>query len=80
MSDIRKTVTEIAAEVKHAQITAADLEKPLKDLGMDSLDIANVLLVVEEKFDIKIPDADVQGLSTLDSIVRYVEARARPEA
>ena len=76
MSDIQKRVTDIAAEVKHAEIAAADLDKPLKDLGLDSLDIANMLLVVEEQFGLKIPDADVQDLSTLAAIVRYVEARA----
>lgn len=80
MSAIRKFVADIVAEVKQTTVAEADHEKSLKELGMDSLDVANILLAVEEKFDLKIPDSDVQGLSTLDAIAKYVESRVRHDA
>jgi len=38
-----------------------------------SLDMANVLLQIEEKFNIKIPDEDVEQLDSINSIVAYIQ-------
>ena len=50
-------------------------DMPLRDAGVDSLDMMNVFLAIEERFDIKIPDADIDKLDTVDNIVRYLEGR-----
>jgi acyl carrier protein len=47
----------------------------LTEQGIDSLGMFNVLLVVEERFGIKIPDSDVEGLETVNDLVRYVNTR-----
>ncbi|MEY8703251.1 acyl carrier protein [Francisella philomiragia] len=44
----------------------------LADQGLDSLDAVTVYLLIEEKFDIKIPDADLERVQTLSDIVNYV--------
>ncbi|MBK2105441.1 acyl carrier protein [Francisella philomiragia] len=44
----------------------------LADQGLDSLDAVTVYLLIEEKFDIKIPDADLEKVQTLGDIVNYV--------
>lgn len=74
MTDIRQTIAAIVEEVKHTQLAPADSGKPLKELGIDSLDIANILLAVEERFELKISDSDAEKLGTVDAIVEYVEA------
>lgn len=43
----------------------------LKSLGMDSLDIFNLLVELETKTGIKIPDEDVDNLTTINAIVKY---------
>jgi len=48
---------------------------PLTDQGVDSLDIVNVYLLLEEKFDIKIPDEDLNLVQTIDSIVEYINKK-----
>jgi len=58
----------------------ADLDKiksghTLIDAGVDSLDLANVLLGIEESFNIKIPDEDVEALASIDAIVSYLSTR-----
>ena len=45
----------------------------LKEAGIDSLETMNVFLGVEEKFGVKIPDEDIDALTTIDSIVAYLQ-------
>lgn len=44
----------------------------LSEQGIDSLDVVNVYLLIEEKFDVQIPDEDLAQVRTIDSIVEYV--------
>jgi len=44
----------------------------LSEQGIDSLDIVNVYLLLEETFDIKIPDEDTAQLETIDDIINYI--------
>lgn len=44
----------------------------LADQGLDSLDAVTVYLLIEEKFDIKIPDTDLERVRTLNDIVDYI--------
>lgn len=44
----------------------------LSDQGIDSLDVVNVYLLLEEKFDVKIPDEDLNKVTTIDEIVEYI--------
>jgi len=47
----------------------------LSEQGIDSLDVVNVYLLLEEKFDVKIPDEDLMHVTTIDSIVTYINNR-----
>lgn len=48
---------------------------PLSKQGCDSLDLVNVYMILEEKFEIKIPDEDLEQLLTIDGIIEYLNAR-----
>lgn len=43
------------------------------DLGADSLDIADIVMSVEEEFDVEVPDEQLQSIKTVGDIVRYIE-------
>ena len=45
------------------------------DLGADSLDVVDLIMSLEEEFDIEIPDEDVENMKTAGDIVKYIEAR-----
>merc|ERR1711916_652 len=45
-----------------------------KDLGLDSLDIVELGLALEEEFAIEIPDADAEGLLSVPDAVEYLSA------
>jgi acyl carrier protein len=70
------THVEIASILESADV-AVDMgkiqpETSLREAGVDSLDMANVLLMIEEKYGIKIPDEHVKGLDSIDGIVMYL--------
>ena len=45
------------------------------DLGADSLDVVDLIMSLEEEFDVEIPDEDVENIKTVGDIVKYVEAK-----
>lgn len=68
---IADLIRDVAPSVK---IGPAEYEHSLKDLGLDSLDHASILLQVEEQFGIKIPDEAAEGLTSVGAIARFVAA------
>ncbi len=44
-----------------------------EDLGADSLDVVDLVMSLEEEFDIEIPDEAVQNIKTVGDIVKYIE-------
>ncbi len=47
----------------------------LEDIGADSLDIVEMLMTLEEKFKISVPDEDVVKLKTVGEVVKYIESK-----
>ncbi len=46
----------------------------LDDLGADSLDVVDLVMSLEEEFDIEIPDEQVENIKSVGDIVKYIEA------
>jgi acyl carrier protein len=53
-------------------VSELDIDKPLSEQGVDSLDISNVFLNIEEALDIEIPDEDIDDLETVSKILDYI--------
>ena len=45
----------------------------IDDLGADSLDILELIMALEEEFDIEIPDADAEKVVTVGDVVDYIK-------
>ena len=45
----------------------------IDDLGADSLDIVELIMALEEEFDIEIPDADAEKVVTVGDVVEYIK-------
>ena len=45
----------------------------IDDLGADSLDIVELIMALEEEFDIEIPDADAEKVVTVGDVVDYIK-------
>ncbi len=77
MEEIREKVNQILIEklgIVPTQIT--DDANLIRDLGVDSLDYAELVLEFEQTFDIKIPDEDAEKLMTVTDAVQYLSSKA----
>ena len=45
----------------------------IEDLGADSLDVVELVMALEEKFDIEIPDEDAEKIKTVADAIKYIE-------
>ena len=54
--------------------TAVTMEASfIDDLGADSLDIVELIMALEEEFDMEIPDADAEKVVTVNDVVEYIK-------
>jgi len=68
---------ELAKEIDmlREKIEKVDPQQDLASQGIDSLDILSLLLLIQEKYNIQIPDEDIPKLSSLNEIVEYVNKK-----
>ena len=45
----------------------------IDDLGADSLDVVELVMALEEEFDVEIPDADAERITTVAEVVKYLD-------
>ncbi len=65
-----------AVVVEQLSVNADEVKEDSKfveDLGADSLDVVELVMALEEKFDIEIPDADAEAIATVGDALRYIE-------
>ena len=67
---IRQIITDNADGINGEEIP---LDAKLIETGLDSLDIATILLEVQEEFGVTIPEDEEENLATLSAIVAFVE-------
>ncbi|MES2803050.1 MAG: acyl carrier protein [Bdellovibrionota bacterium] len=51
--------------------------KFIEDLGADSLDIVELVMAMEEEFDIEIPDEDAEKLKTVNDVQSYLVSKGK---
>lgn len=44
------------------------------DLGADSLDVVDLLMSIEDEFEIEIPDEEIENIRTVGDLVNYIES------
>ncbi len=77
MSDIESQVKEIIVEQLDVKPEDVDESKTFtEDLGADSLAIVELVLALEEKFEVKIPDDEVDKIKTVGDAIAYIKTHA----
>lgn len=61
--------------VEESEITAETLLED--DLGADSLDVVDLLMTIEDDFDVEIPDEEVENIKTVGALVEYIEIHSQ---
>ncbi|MCI8441439.1 MAG: acyl carrier protein [Provencibacterium sp.] len=72
---------DIFEKVKEVLVDQLDVDEELvtseasvtDDLGADSLDLVDLVMELENEFDVEIPDEDIQSIKTVGDIVAYIE-------
>ncbi|CDC31726.1 acyl carrier protein [Clostridium sp. CAG:508] len=66
---VKETIIEQLGVADTAVTTEASF---IDDLGADSLDIVELIMALEEEFDMEIPDADAEKIVTVGDVVEYI--------
>jgi len=72
LEDIKEVV------VEQLSVSADEVKEDAKfveDLGADSLDVVELVMALEEKFDIEIPDDEAEKIQTVADVVTYIESK-----
>jgi acyl carrier protein len=76
MSETLTKVQEIVAEKLGKKLEEVKPEANFQnDLGADSLDTVELVMSLEEAFDIEIPDEDAEGIHTVADAVSYIDTK-----
>ena len=67
-----KSIVADQLDVEEEKVTAE--ASITEDLGADSLDVVDLVMYIEEEFDIEIPDEAVENIKTVGDIVSYIES------
>lgn len=71
---VLEKVTKILSEqfsVDESSITANT--NIAEDLGADSLDVVDILMSIEDEFEIEVPDEEVDNIRTVGELVNYIK-------
>lgn len=70
--EIREIVCEqLGVNVEEAEPASSFID----DLGADSLDTVELVMALEEKFNIEIPDEDAEKIQTIGDVIKYIERK-----
>ena len=68
--DVKEVVVEqLGVEAKEVK----EDSKFVEDLGADSLDVVELVMALEEKFDIEIPDEDAEKIENVSDAIKFIE-------
>lgn len=68
-------VKEIIADKLSLEAEEIKMESSfVDDLGADSLDIVELIMALEDEFDMEIPDEEVENIATVADVVEYIKA------
>ncbi len=72
--EVFEKIKAIIVEQLGVSETAVTMEASfIDDLGADSLDIVELVMALEEEFDLEIPDADAEKVVTVGDVVEYIK-------
>lgn len=76
MADIFERVKKIVVDRLDVDEAKVTMEASFKeDLGADSLDVVELVMELEDEFDLEISDEDAEKISTVGEVVKYIEAQ-----
>jgi acyl carrier protein len=78
MADVEPKVKKIISE--QLGVPESDVKPEasfVNDLGADSLDTVELVMALEEEFNVEIPDEDAEKIATVQNAIDYIKAKAK---
>ena len=67
-------IKEMLAEQLDADAESMTMETDIADdLGADSLDVVELLMAIEDEFEVEIPDEEIENLKTIGALTEYIQ-------
>lgn len=71
---IFEKIKELLAEQLDASADDMSMDTDIaNDLGADSLDVVELLMAIEDEFDVEVPDDKIEVIKTIGDLVKYIE-------
>lgn len=76
MADVQQRIIQLIAEQLEKDPSEIKPEMSFADdLGADSLDLVELIMTVEEEFNIEIPDEDAEKMTKVGDAIKYIESK-----
>ena len=72
---IREQLTKLAEENLDIDLANIDFESKISDLDIDSIDLVDFIMLVEEEFEIEFSDEELDEIESLADIVSLIESK-----
>lgn len=72
---IREQLIKLAEENLDIDTSNLDFEEKISDMNIDSIDLVDFIMVIEEEFDIEFTDEELDEIETLSDIVSLIESK-----
>ena len=72
-----KELQELAAEILGVDVDQVQLEKSFaRDLAADSLDLVELIAAVEDKYDVELPEAELEKMKLIGDLWKFLEEKS----
>jgi acyl carrier protein len=73
--EVEETLRKIVAKITRNENVVLAPATTFKDLGADSLDVVQILVALEEAFDIELVDEDLKAITNMGGFIDYVKKK-----
>jgi len=75
--DLFEKIKSIVVDQLGVDADEVTLETSFEDLNADSLDVVELVMALEEEFDIEIPDEDAEKIRSIGKAVEYIKTKVQ---
>jgi len=72
---VETKVKDIIADQLEVAVDKLTAETTFEDIDADSLDIVELVMALEEEFDLEISDQEIENIKTVGDVVKYIESQ-----
>ncbi len=72
---VENKVKDIIADQLEVAVDKLSRETTFEDIDADSLDIVELVMALEEEFDLEISDQEIENINTVGDVIKYIESK-----